>query len=133
MGGFGGFGLAALANYFMRKENERIQEMLDRNRRRLAQKGRRLAALESTLEARMDEAEADLGRAILLAFAVKGLLVHKQILTTRDISEVASELDLKDGTADGRLDPAAVRPSDRSVPKPPKTPEEFLRRLEQEP
>ncbi len=67
---------------------------------------------EEVLRERLDFAEADLGRALLLAMAVNRLLVRKRAVTPAEIARVAEKLDLADGRADGKLDPGAVRPAD---------------------
>ena len=127
-GGMGGMGTA---RYFMNQEDERVDRLLDRHRRRVERKARRAGAGEQMAEARLDEVEADLGRTLLLAMSVNQLLMRKGVLTAAEIEEVARQVDLADGVADGKLNPAAVRPptaSDATA----ETPEDFLRQLEQE-
>jgi hypothetical protein len=128
-GGIGGLGTAL---YFMRQEERRVNELVRRHRRRMSRKGRRIGAGQRGLEDRLDEAEADLGRTLLLAMTVDRILVQKRILTSDEIARVAKQLDLVDGVADGKLDPAAVRPEGAVRSDDSDGPEEFLRRLERE-
>lgn len=128
-GGVSGLGTAL---YFMKQEDRRINEQVRRHRRRMSRKGRRIGAGQRGLEARLDEAEADLGRTLLLAMTVDRILVEKGVLTSDEIASVANQLDLVDGVADGQLDPATVRPEGAARTEDPDGPEEFLRRLERE-
>jgi hypothetical protein len=127
----GGVGYAGLARYFKNKEEERINDLLHRHRQRMQRKARRAGAEQEMTEARLDEVEADLGRTVLLAMTVNHLLQQKGVLTEAEIDWVAREVDVLDGIADGKLNPAVVRPKTAAKPMA-KTPEEFLRQLEQE-
>ena len=127
----GGVGYAGLARYFKNKEEERINQMLERHRRRMERKARRAGAGQRMVEARLDEVEADLGRTVLLTMTVNQLLLQKGVLTEAEIDWVARHMDLADGVADGRLDPAVVRPQ-TATRQAAETPEDFLRQLEQE-
>jgi hypothetical protein len=128
-GGISGLGTAL---YFMRQEDHRTKELVRRHRQRMSRKGRRIGAGQRGLEARLDEAEADLGRTLLLALSVDRILVQKGVLTNDEIARVADQLDLVDGVADGQLNPATVRPAEAARSDGPEEPEEFLRRLERE-
>jgi hypothetical protein len=129
MGGAGGLGAAL---YLMRKERQRIDAAFERNRRRIARKARRRARDAESLAARLDEFRADLGRTLLMAFAANRLLADKGAVTTEEVARTARRIDLRDGRADGKLDPAMVRPADAPAAAEAPSPEEFLRRLEQE-
>jgi len=125
--GLGGWGTAL---YFMKKEDERIDRLVQRHRQRMARKGRRMADGQQAVEGRLDEVEVDLGRTLMLTMAVNQILVRKGFLTPAEIARVAGDLDMADGIADGKLDPAVVRPHESASPSSAATPEEFLRRLE---
>lgn len=130
--GSGGAGALSTALYFMQKEDERLADQRRRNRRRLAKKARRAARQEDAIREELDETEADLGRMLLLAVAVNRILVDKQVVTPSEIADVARQFDLADGRADGKLDPARVRPKAATQTPPHGSPEAFLRHLEQE-
>lgn len=132
MAGSGGAGGLGTALYFMKKEDERTKQLVERHRRRMARKARGARSERRAVEESLDEAEADLGRALLLTVAVDRLLERKGFLSPAELAQVAGELDLADGVADGKLDPATVRPPGAERPKAAATPEEFFRRLEQE-
>lgn len=132
MAGSGGVGGLGTALYFMKKENERNDQMVLRHRRRMARKGRRARAGQQAVDSRLDETEADLGRTLLLTMSVNQILVRKGFLSPAEIAQLAGELDMADGIADGKLDPATVRPQEAATPKVATTPEEFFRRLEQD-
>ena len=127
-GGAGGLGTAL---YFMRREDQRIADMLQRNRRRLARKARRAARREDALGEELDEVESDLGRMLLLAMTVNRIFLQKNLLTSEELAAVARKLDLADGRADGKLDPATVRPRGAKQAGPAASPDEFLRDLQQ--
>ena len=127
----GGAGTLGPAFYFMRKESQRIDELIERHRRRMKRKAHRVEADEDALVDRLDEVEGDLGRLLLLAMSANRLLVRKRVLTTGEIAAVARRIDLADGVADGKLDPAVVRPPAAARPEE-MPPEEFLRNLEKE-
>jgi hypothetical protein len=132
MAGSGGVGGLGTALYFMKKENERNDQMVLRHRRRMARKGRRARAGQQAVDSRLDETEADLGRTLLLTMSVNQILVRKGFLSPAEIAHVAGELDMADGIADGKLDPATVRPPNAADSPAATSPEEFFRRLEQD-
>ena len=76
------------------------------------------------------ELEEDLGRAVLLLQALLQAIIRKGLLTREEIMSVAAELDLRDGEADGQLDPRTVRPPGEREPERPGSPEAHLARLE---
>jgi hypothetical protein len=126
-GGVGGLGTAL---YFMRKEEERTNDLVQRHRRRMARKARRIGAGQQAVEARLHETEGDLGRTLMLAMTVNQLLLRKGVLTPTEIACVAEAIDVVDGVAFSKLDPAAVRPRPRAERHASADPKEFLRRLE---
>lgn len=87
MAGSGGVGGLGPALYFMRQEDKRIREMLGRHRRRIERKARRMASDQAAYRSRLDDAESDLGRTLLLAMAVNRTLVAKGVLSTNEISK----------------------------------------------
>jgi len=127
-----GMGAMMTAHYFMQKERKRIDALLRRQRSRLARKARRVARDEQALSQQVDEVEADLGRTLLLAFSVNRLLVRKKIVSPQDVMRIARDVDRRDGQADGRADPALMRPPNEAAKQPPPTPGAFLRQLERE-
>ncbi len=59
---------------------------------------------------RMSQLEDDLARTHLLIHALVEACVDKGILTREQITRACTRLDLLDGVADGKLDPAVIRP-----------------------
>jgi len=116
----------------MRQEDKRIKEMLGRHRRRVERKARRMASDQAAYRSRLDDAESDLGRTLLLAMAVNRTLVAKGVLSTREITQVAQQLDLSDGVEDGKLAPAQFRDAGSPERNRVTEPEDFLRQLEGE-
>jgi hypothetical protein len=132
MAGSEGIGGLGTALYFTRQEDKRIKEMLGRHRRRIERKARRTASDQAAYRSRLDDAESDLGRMLLLAVAVNRTLLANGILSSDELAQVARRLDLSDGVEDGKLDPAGFRDAESLERKRPADPEEFLRRLESE-
>jgi len=62
---------------------------------------------------RVAQLEDDLARAVLLIHTLAEACIRKGVLTRDEIAEAARKVDLLDGTADGRLDPSAVRPKEQ--------------------
>ena len=62
---------------------------------------------------RVADLEDDLARAVLLIHTLVETCIRKGIFTREEIVEAAREIDLFDGVADGKLDPARVRPKQR--------------------
>ena len=58
---------------------------------------------------RMNQLEDDLARTHLLIYALVEACVAKGVLTREQISQACTRLDLLDGVADGKLDPAVLR------------------------
>lgn len=89
-----------------------------------------MASDQAAFRSRLDDAESDLGRTLLLAMAVNRTLVAKNVLSPSEITQVARQLDLSDGVEDGKLDPASFRDAESPERRRTTRPEEFLRRLE---
>lgn len=68
---------------------------------------------------RAEQLEEDLARAVLLIHTLTEACVRKGFFTREEVAQVASEIDLLDGVADGQLNPAAVRPTPPQPPQPP--------------
>ena len=73
--------------------------------------------------------EENLSRALLLVRALTEALVRKGRVTREEVAAVASQLDMLDGRADGKLGPGAVT---GTIPEPerPLSTQEFLGKLE---
>ena len=65
---------------------------------------------------RVEQLEGDLARAVLLIHTLAEACIAKGVFTRNEIAQAAAETDLLDGTADGKLDPAAVRPRQKRKP-----------------
>jgi len=59
---------------------------------------------------RVAQLEDDLARALLLIHTLTEACLRKGVFTRAEIAQTAAEVDLLDGVADGKLDPAVVRP-----------------------
>ena len=57
--------------------------------------------------------EDDLARAVLLVHTLVEACIRKGVFTREEIIQAARQIDLFDGVADGKLDPAAVRPKEK--------------------
>jgi hypothetical protein len=73
---------------------------------------------------RATQLEDDLARAVLIIHTLVEACVRKGVFTREEIARVAAEVDLWDGIADGRLDPATVRPTPPPPPPAPAPPAE---------
>ena len=60
---------------------------------------------------RAAQLEDDLARAVLMIHTLVEACVRKGVFTREEIAQVSAQIDLLDGTADGQLDPAVVRPT----------------------
>ncbi|REJ93184.1 MAG: hypothetical protein DWQ35_10930 [Planctomycetota bacterium] len=115
-----------VSKYFAARHRESMERKLRRMRRQ---------ANNSTNELvdRVEQLEDDFGRALLLLITLADLCVQKGVLTRKEIADMAEQLDLSDGTADGKLDPEVMRPPAECASEPwPVTPKEHLRKLEEE-
>jgi hypothetical protein len=109
-----------LHDYYTAKELDRIDDHM----RRIRSSSTRSAG---DARERIEELEDDLGRLTLLVHAMAEACVRKGVLSRDEIMAVADEIDLLDGTADGKL---AVRDPDQQRETGPQRPEEHLRQLE---
>ncbi len=53
---------------------------------------------------------------MLLIHTLAEACIAKGVFTREEIAQAAAEIDLLDGTADGKLDPAVVRPQEKRKP-----------------
>jgi hypothetical protein len=60
--------------------------------------------------------EDDLGRALLLIHALSEACLSKGLFTQAELHSFIEAIDVSDGTADGKLDPASQRPDDAEEP-----------------
>jgi hypothetical protein len=81
---------------------------------------------------RVDELEDDLCRMSLLVHALTEACIKKGVLTREEISAMAQQVDLLDGQADGKLDPAALDSSREPRAERHRTPGEHLQQLEKQ-
>ncbi|MDY0166504.1 MAG: hypothetical protein RBS80_08165 [Thermoguttaceae bacterium] len=120
-------GLHELAR-FCRKEQARLYEQgLERRRKlqRHKKMWRSWRAASEEKEQRVRQCEDDLASMLLLAAGVRRALLDAGALDKADLAAAIRRMDLADGVADGKLDPAATRPA----PQPPLSTDEYLRRL----
>ena len=69
----------------------------------------------------------------MLLQSLAELSVAKGVVTREEIAAMAERVDMEDGVADGKLDPAVMRPEqEESEDELPVSPKEHLRRLEEE-
>ena len=115
----------SINKYFGNRQRETIDQKLKRYRKRTS---------DSRIELvdRMDQLEDDLGRTLLLVHALAESCIAKGVLSREEIAQMGKKVDLADGVADGKLDPERVRPKKSKQAPPAATPEEHLRRLEEE-
>jgi len=72
----------------------------------------------ATTSDRAGQLEEDLARAVLLIHTLTEACIRKGVFTREEVAQISAEIDLFDGVADGRLDPAAVRPRPPEPPQP---------------
>ncbi len=120
----------ALSRYFAHEQLVLYEKGLDRRRKRQRQKKihRKSKTAADAVETRVLQCEDDLASMLLLAAGVRRVLLDAGALGKADLAEAVRRMDLADGVADGKLDPAATRPA----PQPPPSTEAFLRRLADE-
>ncbi|MBW3596303.1 MAG: hypothetical protein KY475_03400 [Planctomycetes bacterium] len=106
---------------------------IDSLNRKLRHVQRSRSQVDARLREEIDQLSNDLGRALLLLHSLVETCVRKGVLTRDEIRDVAREIDLADGAADGRVDPAALRPPEEQLPERPPTTLEYLRDLEKQP
>jgi len=74
---------------------------------------------------------ADLGRLTLMLETLLDLCITKKVFSEQELQLFLEKADWRDGVMDGKLDPSHMRstqPRDEVVPK---TPEDYLKRLEE--
>src|SRR5688572_21527763 len=64
---------------------------------------------------RARELEDDLGRVALLARALAEVCIRKGLMTEAEVGQVLKEVDLADGSADGKLDPSVLLPGESKL------------------
>jgi len=121
----GEWSMYSISKYFGDRHLESLDQKLKRYRERA--KDARIQLVD-----RVSQLEDDLGRALLLIRALAETCVAKGVLSREEIAEMAKRVDLADGVADGKLDPETIRPAQPTRPSTPVSPEEHLRRLEEE-
>lgn len=117
------WGAYAISKYFANEHRELIDKRMRRWRERANDP--RIALVD-----RVGNLEADLGRALLLLHALAESCLRAGVMSHEQLSQIAAELDRSDGIEDGKLDPATLRPEERTNPN--ISTEEYLRRLEEE-
>ncbi|NQT40389.1 MAG: hypothetical protein HQ581_23045 [Planctomycetes bacterium] len=115
----------SMSKYFGDRQRETIDRRLKRMRERAYDP--RIQLVD-----RVNQLEDDLGRVLLLVQALAETCIAKGVLDRKEIAQMAKKVDLADGVADGKLDPQTVRPAQPKPPPPAATPEEHLRKLEEE-
>lgn len=114
----------SMSKYFGDRQRETIDRRLKRMRERAYDP--RIQLVD-----RVNQLEDDLGRVLLLVQALAETCIAKGVLDRKEIAQMAKQVDLADGVADGKLDPQTVRPARPKQPPAAATPEEHLRRLEE--
>jgi hypothetical protein len=107
-------------------------EQIESVNRKLRQAQNTRVAADARLGDDLEQLSNDLGRALLLLHSLVETCVRKGVLSRDEIREVARELDLSDGVADGKVDPATLRPAEENARRRPETTLDFLRRLERQ-
>jgi hypothetical protein len=115
----------SVSKYFGDRHRETIDQKLKRFRERTNDP--RIELVD-----RVNQLEDDLGRMLLLIQALAESCIEKGVLSREEIAQMAENVDLVDGVADGKLDPQIIRPVRPDQAQPAASPEEHLRRLEEE-
>jgi hypothetical protein len=97
---------------------------------RVRQMNSRSSRSDANLRDRIDELEDDIGRLSLMMHALAEACVRKGVFSREEIASIADELDLLDGQADGKLDPAALRGPGEQRSTSPRSPQDHLHELE---
>jgi hypothetical protein len=113
-------------DFFTARELNRMDDRV----RRLRKSQMSRVNLQANLADRVEQLEDDLGRMTLFAHALAETCVRHGLLTREQIAAVAGEIDMADGQADGKLDPATLRPEATQQPDRPVSPEEHLHDME---
>jgi hypothetical protein len=72
---------------------------------------RQRGAEESGAAARIRVLEEDVARLALMCTTLTEVVMRKGLLSREELREIAAEIDAIDGSIDGMLDPAALRPA----------------------
>lgn len=83
-------------------------ESIDDRLRRFRRETCDASLAHGTREAQLED---DLDRALLLIYCLTEACLAKGVFTRDELNTVMHEIDLLDGVADGKLNPAAVRPA----------------------
>ncbi|HYW79607.1 MAG TPA: hypothetical protein VE890_08520 [Thermoguttaceae bacterium] len=103
--------LNAIKKHITGEQCETFEECVSRLRHRDAD-----AHTSENTAARVEQLEGDLARAVLLIHALTEACLERGVFTREEIAQAAAEIDLLDGVADGKLDPATVRPKEKRKP-----------------
>lgn len=99
----------SIRKHFFREQIESYDQCLARMRRQSAIASGDNDSTQDA-ESRLTELEDDLARATLLIHTLTEACLRQGVFSEQEIAAVAAEIDLFDGVADGKLDPAVVRP-----------------------
>ena len=115
------------ATYFAHEQLVLYEKGLDRRRKLQRQKKihRKSKSASHATEQRLRQCEDDLASMLLVAAGIRRALLDAGALDKVDLAKAIRRMDLADGVADGKLDPATTRPASQ----PPPSTEEYLRRL----
>ena len=133
-----------------REQTLRLRELsreVERQRKQAGEARRDDSSVRRDLQAEIDVLHYNLSRTLLLLHGLTTTLLRKQVISPAELQAVIQELDARDGTADGALDPSAVpgltpRPTERQSTAmalddlakrlpPSDSPREFLKQMEQ--
>lgn len=122
--------IAELFSGYVAEPNDEQHQAFNRELARL----RSARNLSHSVDDHVTLLEDDLARTLLLLHSLTEALVRKGAVSREDIETAGREIDLRDGKADGKLDPAMLRPADKPAREidPDISPEEYLHQLEQE-
>ena len=112
-----------ISRYFADRHRELIDQRVRRYRKEA--RDRRVQVGD-----RLDQLEDDLGRAVLLIQSLAEACLQKGVFTREELARLAEQIDLADGVADGKLDPAVLRPPEQEASQEGLSPEDYLKRLE---
>jgi hypothetical protein len=133
------------------EQSRRLRELsreMERQRQRASESRQDNSAVRRDLAAEIDVLHYNLSRTLLLLHGLTTTLLRKHLISSEELQTMIAELDVRDGQADGALDPSAVpglvpRPAERQstamalddlarqMPANPDTPRDFLKQMEQ--
>jgi hypothetical protein len=117
-------GEIGFVRYFKREMDKTDEERKLRLRKRMRDP-------RTELVDHVADLRADLGRAALLLEALLDICAAKGVFTAEELQPFIEKADWRDSVMDGKLDPSHLRsttPRDEVVPK---TPEDYLKKLEE--